>query len=400
VNPVSDDHAPPQLPPAPINVHSTSLAVLALLAVIAFLYLAQAVFIPVTIAILASYALSPVVGWLRQRLGFPKSLGAGLLLTLMLACLGFGIGSLQVQAIKVLDVVPRATAKLGAALRHHALEPPGALERFRKAAGEFERVADAATATTSLRTPAGTTIKTVEDGPVFRVRNYLAMGTAGLLAGMGQLVVVVSLVYFLLIAGDSFRRTLLRIGGGTLSAKKITLQILDEIDSQIQRYLLVQLAMSMLLGVVTWVALAWIGLDNALFWACVGGVLHFIPYVGPAAFVLIATLMAYVQFDRFQSVILVFGSTLTMVGVVGLLLMPWLTQRAGRLNAVTVLVTLLFWGWLWGVWGLLLGVPIVMAINAVCERVESLRPIAEFMGYARKQLQHGAVGHSADDGSA
>ena len=208
------------------------------------------------------------------------------------------------------------------------------------------------------------------------------MGTASAIAGAGQFVVVVALVYFLLIAGDSFRRTLMRTSGDTLSKKKITLQILEEINSQIQRYLLVQLATSALLGVVAWVVFAWVGLDNALFWACVGGVLHLIPYGGPTAFIVLVGLVAYPQFDTLQPVALVIASMLAVVGVIGLLLVPWLTQRVGRLNAVTVFVALLVWGWLWGIWGLLLGVPIVMAINAVCERVEELRPVSEFLGYA------------------
>ena len=186
-------------------------------------------------------------------------------------------------------------------------------------------------------------------------------------------------------AGDSFRRTLMRISGDTLSKKKITLQILEEINSQIQRYLLVQLATSALLGIVTWLVFAWIGLDNALFWACVGGVLHLIPYAGPTAFVFLVGLVAYAQFDSLQPVALVIGSSVAIVAVVGLLLVPWLTQRVGRLNAVTVFIALLVWGWLWGIWGLLLGIPIVMAINAVCERIEELQPISEFLGYAEKR---------------
>ena len=128
-----------------------------------------------------------------------------------------------------------------------------------------------------------------------------------------------------------------------------------------------------------------IGLENALFWGCVGGVLHLIPYAGPTAFVLLVGLVAYAQFDSLQPVVLVIGSMLAVVGVIGLLLVPWLTQRVGRLNAVTVFVSLLVWGWLWGIWGLLLGIPIVMAINAVCERVEDLQPISEFLGYAPKK---------------
>jgi predicted PurR-regulated permease PerM len=137
----------------------------------------------------------------------------------------------------------------------------------------------------------------------------------------------VALVYFLLIAGDSFRRTLMRISGDTLSEKKITLQILEEINSQIQRYLLVQVATSALLGVVSWLVFASLGLDNALFWGCVGGVLHLIPYAGPTAFVFLVSLVAYAQFDTLQPVVLLIGSMLALVGVIGLLLVPWLTQR-------------------------------------------------------------------------
>jgi predicted PurR-regulated permease PerM len=170
-----------------------------------------------------------------------------------------------------------------------------------------------------------------------------------------------------------------------LAKKKITVQILDEIDLQVQRYLLVQIVSSALLALVAWVTFAWIGLNNALFWACFGGVLHLIPYAGPTALVVITALVAYVQFDTLQPVAMVVGVTLALVGVIGLLLVPWLTQRVGRINAVIVFVSLLFWGWLWGVWGLLLGVPIVMAIKAVCERVEDLRPISEFLGYEERK---------------
>jgi predicted PurR-regulated permease PerM len=383
---------------APINVRSTSLAVLAVIAVIGFLLLAKAVFIPITIAVLASYALTPVVDWLKRRARLPKVVGAALTLALILLGLGFGLGSLQPEAIQILDIVPRATAKFATALRHNALEPQGAVEKMKMAAREIEKAANAAATTaTTLASTSAAAAKAYAGSSGFEMRDYVLMGTASAIAGVGQLVVVVALVYFLLIAGDSFRRTLLRISGDTLSKKKITLQILDEITSQIQRYLLVQLATSALLGVLTWIVFASVGLDNALFWASLGGVLHLIPYAGPTGFVFIVALVAYVQFDALQSVVIVIGATLAIIGVIGMLLVPWLAQRVGRLNAVAVFVTLLFWGWLWGVWGLLLGVPIVMAINAVCERVEDLKSIGEFLGYApRKGISEETPGPPAD----
>src|SRR4029079_9575054 len=113
--------------------------------------------------------------------------------------------------------------------------------------------------------------------PPFRVRDYILGGTVGLLSGAAQFVVVVALVYFLLLAGDTFRRTLLNTINEPLSMKKETLEMLDEIDNQIQRFLIVHIATSTLLGGVAWIVFVSVGFDNALAWGCVGGVLHLIP---------------------------------------------------------------------------------------------------------------------------
>jgi predicted PurR-regulated permease PerM len=362
------------------------MTVLAILAIIGFLFIARAVFIPITIAVLGSYTLTPVVDWLKRRVGLPKPVGAALTVVVLLGGLGFALTAAQPQAIHILDIVPRATAKFSAALRPKALEPPGAVEKMKKAATEIEKAANAvAAAPSEAAKSAAAPVQSPPDASAFNATEYLVMGTANAIAGAGQLVVIVSLLYFLLITGDSFRRTLVRVSGNTLSQKKITVEILDKIDFQIQRYLLVQVATSALLGALAWGVFAWFGLDNALFWACVGGILHLVPYVGPATFVAIVAVVTYVEFSNLQTAALIIGIIVTLIGVIGLLLVPWLTQRVGRLKAVTVFATLLFWGWLWGVWGLLLGVPIVMAIHAVCERVAGLQPIAEFLGYTSKK---------------
>jgi predicted PurR-regulated permease PerM len=379
--PFAPDDAPPtqqlNLTTA-IRVRSTPLWILALLALVVFLHWAQAVFIPIVFALLLSYALTPIVNWLKKNAKLHKAVGAAMTLVLLLGGLGLGLSSLQPEALDILDLVPRATAKFSTALRGHAGTAPGAVSKIQKAASEIEKAATAAAGPTppSAATPA----KPATD-VAFKIRDYLLTGTVGIATGLGQLIVVVALVYLLLVAGDTFRRTLLRVSGDTLSKKKITVTLLDEIDGQIQRYLLVQIATSVLLGVVAWVVFAWIGLDNATTWACVGGVLHLIPYVGPSAFLVLIGVVAYVQFDTLQPVIVLVGTMIASLGVIALLLVPWLTQKISSLNAVTVFVALLVWGWLWGVWGLLLGVPIVMAVKAVCDRVEDLQPISAFLGH-------------------
>ena len=390
--PVQDDNTAtgtpaPTAPHTSGRVRSHATFVLALIAVVVFLQWAQAVLIPITLSVFLSYALTPIVNWLQRKAKLPKAVGAAATLAVILGAVGWGLNSLQPEALDVLDIVSRATQKFSIAIRGNPSEPAGAVEKMKKAATEIERAANTATTTTTTMTTTTTTRvaatppRPAPDTSTFKVRDYVLMGTASFIAGVGQLVVVIALVYFLLVAGDSFRRTLIRISGDSLTKKKITLQLLDEIDHQVQRYLLVQIVSSALLVPLAWAAFARIGLDNAVFWACVGGVFHLIPYAGPTAFVVVTALVAYVQFDTVEPVVMVVGATLVLVGVIGLLLVPWLTQRMGHINAVIVFVALLFWGWLWGVWGLLLGVPIVMAIKAVCERVEDLRSISEFLGY-------------------
>jgi predicted PurR-regulated permease PerM len=243
--------------------------------------------------VLLSYALTPIVDWLKRKAKLHKAAGATLTLLLILSGLGIALSSLQPQALDILDLVPRATQKFSMALSSSPSASQGAVAKIQKAATEIDRAANSAASPTSA-TPVAPT-KAAAEAPGFRIRDYVLTGTAGLAAGLGQLVVVVALVYFLLIAGDTFRRTLVRISGDTLSKKKITVHILDEIDSQIQRYLLVQIATSALLGIVAWLLFTWVGLDNAVTWGCIGGVLHLIPYAGPAAFVVLMALVAYVS---------------------------------------------------------------------------------------------------------
>ena len=368
----------PTLAALAIKACSRSLSILAVIAVIVFLHWAHEVLIPITLAALLSYALTPVVRWLRKSVKLHEAIGAALILMLILGSAWLGLSSLRPQALEIVDLVPRAVQKFTVAFRGGSPIAPGTVAKIERAATEIEKAANAVP-------PASGAVaaKAVPAPPTFRIRDYVLTGTMSLITGIGQFVVVVALVYFLLIAGDTFRRTLLRISDDTLSNKKITVQMLDEIDRQIQRYLLVQLATSALLGVVAWLVFIWLGLENATSWAVIGAVLHLVPYAGPSAFVALVALVAFVQFDSLQPVIAIVASVTASTGIIGLLLVPWLTHRTGTLSAVTVFVSLLAWGWLWGIWGLLLGVPIMMAIKAACDRVDGLRPIGAFLGHGR-----------------
>ena len=188
------------------------------------------------------------------------------------------------------------------------------------------------------------------------------------------------LAYFVLVSGDKFRRKLVGLAGPTLTNKKITLQVLDEINGQIQRFMLVQILTSIVVGVATWLAFLAIGVEYAAIWGIAAGVLKIIPYVGPVIVSGGTLLVGFLQFGTLGMALFVSGVALLITSIEGYLLTPWLIGRASRMNPVVIFTAVLFWGWLWGLWGLLLGVPILMAIKAVCDRVVDLKPVGELLG--------------------
>ena len=196
---------------------------------------------------------------------------------------------------------------------------------------------------------------------------------------LGQVGTVALITFFLMASGDTFRRKLVKMGP-TLSSKKITLQALNEINAQIQRYMLVQIFTSALVGLATWLCFWAIGLDNAAVWGIAAGVLNLVPYIGSVLITIGSAMVGFLQFGTLDMALIVAGISLLINSIEGFLLTPWLTSRASKMNPVAVFVGVLAWGWLWGAWGLLLGVPILMVIKAVCDRVDDLKPVGELLG--------------------
>jgi len=234
--------------------------------------------------------------------------------------------------------------------------------------------------------------------PSFNIQDYLFAGTMRAAQAAAQVMVVAFITYFLLAAGDMFRRKLARIAGPDFGTRKITVQALDEITEQIQRYLLVQLLTSVVVGLASGLAFRALGFNNAAVWGVLAGVMNLVPYVGTAAICGASAVVALLQFGTPQMAVAVGGVSLVMHVVTGYLVAPWLTSRTSRLNAFTVFVGVLAWGWLWGVWGLLLGTPILMALKAICDRVDDLKPIGELLGGADRPVDKS--GDSAGSGTA
>lgn len=359
------------------DVHNLALTVLAVLAAIFVLHWARAFFIPLMLGVMISYAFSPLVNRM-QKWRIPRAIGAAVLLAGIVGGTGSLVYSLSDEAAEWVETLPDAAQKFRKALRKEWGTTEGAMEQMQKAAVQLESAANE-TITPVATAPEGVTRVLIEK-PKLNITDHLWTGTLGAVVFAGQAVMVLFLTYFLLVSGDIFRRKLVRITGPTLSKKKVTLQVLDEITAQIQRYLLVQIFTSIVVGVATWLAFLWIGLEHAAIWGIVSGIFNMIPYLGPVIVTGGTGLVGFLQFGTVSMALMVAGISLVITTLEGYLLTPWLTGRASRMNAVMVFVGVLFWGWLWGVWGLLLGVPIMMMIKAICDRVEDLKPVGELLG--------------------
>ena len=360
----------------PVDVRSASLVVIAVLASIFALRWAAAVFIPLMLSLILTSARAPLVDRL-ERLRVPRVIGAAAILLGIAGAFGTTGYSLSGSAAQLVDSLPVAAQKLRQAMASRpSARNTSTLDTVQQAAAQLEQAAQAASAQASRR---GITRVTIERPP-FNVRDYLWSGTVGLAGALGQLTLVAFLTFFSLCSGNTFRRKLVKITGQSLQKKKITVHVLDDITRNIERYLLVQIFTSALVGIVTGLAFWAIGLENAAVWGIVAGVTNLIPYVGSVLVMGTSALVAFLQFNTIEMAVLVGGVSLLIHTLVGNLLTPWLTSRTSRMNPVAVFVGVIFWGWLWGVWGLLLGIPIMMIVKSVCDRVEDLQPIGELLG--------------------
>jgi predicted PurR-regulated permease PerM len=373
----ADDEETTTTVAAPVGIRSLSLTVIAIVAAVFALQYAKQFFIPLVISVLVSYALDPIVSWFAKR-GVPRSLAAAVVLLSLVGTVGAAAYSLRGEAVTIVQQLPEAAQRLRTAIqKDRRANRGGTIEQVQKAASELSQAANEASAATPP--PRGVQRVQIEE-PAVKVSDYLWWSSAGILAFTGQAVSVLFLVYFMLMSGDLFKRKLVQVTGPTLTKKKITVQILDEISGQIERFLFVQAFTSILVGVASWIGFRWVGLEQAGVWAILAGVFNSIPYFGPVVVTGGIALVAFLQFGTIGMAAFVAAIALAITSLEGFLLTPWLTSRASSMNAVAIFVGLLFWSWIWGVWGTLLAVPMLMVLKAVCDRIEDLKPVGELLG--------------------
>ena len=330
------------------------------LAVFYTLHLAQEFFLPIVLAILLDFLLSPVIRALR-KLGIPEPLGAGIVVLGLLSVLVIGVVRLSGPASEYIALAPESIETVQRKLQSMR----GSVEQVTDVAEQVERAAaggEARTQQVEIKGPSLT--------------QQLFGGTAAFLSAA---TVVIFLTYFLLAVGDLFLQKLV----GALPQfkdKRTAVTIARETEAQISLYLFTTTLVNIGVGVVTGIAMYLLGLPNAVLWGVVAAVLNFVPYVGAVANTVLLTLAAFVTFEDTGRALLVPGTFLALNLIESNLVTPMIYGDRMRLNTVALFIGLVFWWYIWGIPGAILAVPMMAAIKIACDHIESLSPVGEFLG--------------------
>ena len=341
------------------KVTERSLAVLAAGAILAFLWLARELLVPTTLAVCLAFAVHPLVAWLERR-KVPRSLAAlvGTLLAVLLVAALAGI--LYERISSLWDELPGYEARLRGAYQSIA-----------------RKVTHLQARSEQLVKPRPGTVQIQQGVPW----TGLLLGTAqSALAFTAEATVAVFALYFALAEAPRFKQKLLRAMGRDAVAREHAVRAVDEIYRDIEQYMVNRLLLNAVLGVVIGGIYALYGLQHAAVWGLTTALLHFVPYVGPAAGLALPTAMALLQYGTAKDVAAVAGIYVLLVALQGNVVDPIFLGRQLRLSSIVVFVGSLFWFWIWGPVGLFLAVPLLSSIRIACAHVPRLRVFADFLG--------------------
>lgn len=351
----------------------TATVVLATIASVFLLYLGAPFFIPLFLGLMIAFALSPAVD-LVQRVVRSRVLAAFLVVATTLGLIGTAAWTWSDDAHRLWEQVPETARAVSGSLRKIARTPVSPMAEVKKAAAEIEALASTGKPSPA---PAPAAAPPAPSSNSFWTIVWNSGKT--LVTAVSQVTAVVFLVFFMLASGDLFKRKLVKIGGTTLTKKKMTVEVIDEIDRQIRRYLGVLLISNVLVGVLTWIAFRLLGVHYSELWGMVAGILHTAPYFGPAIVAACALVAAFIQFESWSQGFIVAGASIGVATLVGSVFATWLASRQTEMNTTATFIGLLFFAWIWGLWGILLGIPLLAIVKTVCDHNDDWKPVAELL---------------------
>lgn len=358
-------------PPSPtplVRVSGFCLVTLTVLAVLFGLKAGQEFIVPVVMAIVVAYTLDPAVT-LLARARMPRVLGTIVVMAAIAVAIVGVVYVTQDQVADIVNALPEISSKLSRTLGGLLSGDGSFLEKLRGAASILQESGAAKPAR-------GVVVAKPDAG----FNEILLWGSKNVAAFVGQATMCVFLVFFLLSSGNAFKRKFVKMAGKTLSQKKISVHMLDQINSSIHMYMAMMLVTNVVLALLSWVAFRLLGLENAATWAIVAGALHIIPYFGPLMTAVGTGVAGLVQFGELGPALAVSMSSVAIALLMGVVVTTWMSGRIARMNAVAVFILLLLFTWLWGVWGTLLSVPIAFIVKVVADHIEGLEAVSEFLG--------------------
>jgi predicted PurR-regulated permease PerM len=352
--------------------------VIAIIATVFFLRSATQLLIPIVLAVLISYMLEPIVASLTRR-RIPRVVATGLVLLTVVGLSGWGAYRLRDDAMQAIDSLPQAARRAREMVLSRAGGGPAA---------SIQQAVD------ELRGTAPGTSGSVEE-PQQRSGNVApgmpGAGTPGLASGLiergvssmfalaGHITVIFFLVFFLLLSGRHVRNRVIEVAGPDAERRRTIATIIDDVNAQIQRFLLVRLVTAVVVAILTWAVLAWMAVQNAAVWGILAGLFNSIPYFGPIIVSGGLFVVGLAQGGGMSQALQMSGAALVITSLEGWLLTPPLMGKAERMSVLAVFLGLLLWTWIWGAWGTILAVPMLVVIKSVADHVPSLKPVGRLM---------------------
>ena len=343
-----------------IEFKSIALKGLFIIAFFYTLYFARALILPFILALLLNFLLRPVVRVLK-KINIPELAGAALVLIALLGSAGYGMIRLSGPAAEWINKAPEGLHQIE--LKVGFLRKP--LEGINNAVEELKRI----------------TRMGAEKKPEVEIRPPGI--TDAVLTGTREVIVKSSvmliLLYFLLASGDLFLRKLIKLFP-KLDKKKQIVKIIREVEHHTSRYLYTVTVINIFTGISIGVGMYLIGLPNALLWGVMAGFLIFLPYIGPLIGISIVTIIAFLTFDSIGRVLLAPAIYFALETIQGQIVTPLVLGLRFTLNPVVIFIWLIFWGWMWGIVGAMLAFPMLTIFKILCDHIEPLSPIGEFLG--------------------
>ena len=360
-----------------INMRSMSLITLTSIATLYFIDWAQAVLLPLVVAVLISYALEPLVATIN-RLRVPRPLAAAVVLILLIGIIAGASIPLKQEAMAMLDKIPVAIEQFQQNEASRPKDGESMMEKAQSAAKKIEATASPDQGNEDASRSGATPVRVVDEP--LEIKDYVLQGSPAALVLISQCFSALLLVYFVLAIGSLYRRKIVKISGPSFARMRKAARIMNEFHRSVRQFLFVMFVGAVFVGVLTWLAFLALGVEQAGFWGVLAGVASAVPYLGPFLVLMGTGVAAFIQFGELEMSIIVAGTSLAITSVQGYLLTPWLTSHISSLNAVAIFIGLLFWGWLWGPVGLVVATPILMIVKSLCDHVVNLRPVGELLG--------------------